>query len=226
MYKIKAVIFDMDGVLIDSEPFWQAAEMAVFKGVGLHLTQEDCHKTMGLRIDQLVAYWAHQAPQLTFNRQQVIDDILDHVIQHIAEQGEAKPGVLHALEMISRAGLPIGLASSSPERLIQAILHRLGIRPYFTITHSAEHESHGKPHPAVYLSTAQRMGVLPPYCLAIEDSFNGLLAAKAATMKAIIIPDPSLQQDPRLAIADYKLDSLSELSALHLGITELAELTQ
>jgi sugar-phosphatase len=97
--------------------------------------------------------------------------------------------------------------------MVEAVLGKLGIRDRFLAVHSAEVERFGKPHPDVYIHAAEKLGVEPVHCLAIEDSFTGLLAAKAASMKALIVPDPALVGDPRLAIADHQLFSLSELDA-------------
>jgi mannitol-1-/sugar-/sorbitol-6-/2-deoxyglucose-6-phosphatase len=93
------------------------------------------------------------------------------------------------------------------------VLEKLHVSDCFTIVHSAEHEAYGKPHPAVFLTTAEQLGVRPDRCLVIEDSFNGLIAAKAAKMKTIVLPMASQWDETRFDIADIKLHSLSELTA-------------
>lgn len=208
---LTAVIFDMDGVLIDSEPFWQRAQIAVFAEVGHFHTEEDCNSTIGVRIDQLVAHWYRIRPWSGPSQEEVMQRILDQVIALILQEGQPKAGVLEALALMEARGLKIGLATSSPFAMVDAVLGKLGIRDRFLAVHSAEVERFGKPHPDVYIHAAEKLGVLPVQCLAIEDSFTGLLAAKAASMQALIVPDPALVGDPRLAIADHELGSLTEL---------------
>ncbi|PJG58383.1 hexitol phosphatase HxpB [Aeromonas cavernicola] len=214
---LTAVIFDMDGVLIDSEPFWQRAQMAVFAALGQPLSQADCESTIGVRIDQLVAHWYRQRPWHGPTPAEVVQQILDQVVALILSEGQAKAGVLETLALIEGRGLKIGLATSSPFAMVEAVLGKLGIRERFLAVHSAEVERFGKPHPDVYIHAAEKLGVLPVECLAIEDSFTGLLAAKAASMQALIVPDPALVGDPRLAIADHQLRSLTELDAAMLA---------
>ncbi|MGL5038930.1 MAG: hexitol phosphatase HxpB [Aeromonas sp.] len=214
---LAAVIFDMDGVLIDSEPFWQQAQIAVFSALGHPHTAADCESTIGVRIDQLVAHWYRLRPWNGSNEAEVVQQILDKVNALILSEGQAKAGVLAALDLIDAQGLKIGLATSSPFAMVEAVLGKLGIRDRFMAVHSAEVERFGKPHPDVYIHAAQKLGIDPIYCLAIEDSFTGLLAAKAASMPALIVPDPALVGDPRLAIANYQLSSLTELDAQTLA---------
>ncbi len=209
---IKAVIFDMDGVLIDSEPFWQESEIDAFERVGLRLTQEMCLATMGLRIDEVVAYWHRRHPWADYRPGEMEARIIDGVVERILTRGEAKEGVEPALAFFRERELKIALASSSAYRLIRAVLDRFQLAAEFDCVHSAEEEEYGKPHPGVYLTTARKLGVSPVECLAIEDSFNGVLAAKAARMKCVAIPDATMRHDPRFVIADVILGSLAEVN--------------
>lgn len=213
----KAVIFDMDGVLIDSEPFWQQAQIEVLKDLGIDITPKECEETMGLRIDALVAHWYAKYRWEGPGIEETASTIVGRVASNVMLSGVAKEGVRDALKVVSDQGFAIGLATSSPMELVHAVLARLEISHYFSICHSAEFEEYGKPHPAVYLQTAVQMGVHPKECIAIEDSFNGLLAAKAATMKAIVIPEQIHAANPRFSIADICLSSLKELTTDHLG---------
>jgi mannitol-1-/sugar-/sorbitol-6-/2-deoxyglucose-6-phosphatase len=209
---ISAIIFDMDGVLIDSEPFWQESEIDVFGRAGLALTREMCLQTMGLRVDEVVEYWRRRrtfddAPAGTLE-----DAIIGGVVERILSKGEAREGAAHALDFFRRRGLRVALASSSAYRLIGAVTERLGLAGWFEVVYSAEEEEYGKPHPGVYLTTARRLEVAPVDCLAIEDSFNGVLAAKAARMKCVVVPEPVQRHDPRFSIADVLLDSLADVN--------------
>ncbi|HEX3127549.1 MAG TPA: hexitol phosphatase HxpB [Thermoanaerobaculia bacterium] len=205
-----AVIFDMDGVLIDSEPLWHEAEIAAFAEVGFRLTPEDCLRTTGLRVDETVAYWCEREPGLSRHRDLLVASILDRLVDLVARRGMIKPGVEGALDRVQSRGLRLALASSSPYRVIQAVLEAFGLDA-FEVVHSAEEEKRGKPDPAVYLTTARKLGVAPEPCLAIEDSPNGLLSAKAAGMRCIVVPEPALRADPRLAAADALAESLEEV---------------
>jgi sugar-phosphatase len=206
---ITAVIFDMDGVLVDSEPLWQEAEIEVFAGVGVELTAERCQETMGLRIDEAVDHWWVRHPWPGPSPIEVAEAIVARVTELIAERAEPLPGVHEAIAAARRVG-PIALASSSPRRLIDAVLARFDLD--FDVVHSAEDEAFGKPHPAIYLTTADRLGVAPTRCLAVEDSVNGVVAAKAARMACVAIPEPSLRGDRRFGVADAVLDSLAALA--------------
>ncbi|WP_028111541.1 hexitol phosphatase HxpB [Ferrimonas kyonanensis] len=212
---IKAVIFDMDGVLVDSEPFWQQAEMAVFPKYGVPITLADTLKTQGLRIDHVVQYWYSRHPWDNASVKQVEAEILDAMVAVIRAQGQPMAGVIPALTQLRQAGLPLAVATSSPAILMDATLDKLGIRDYFQATCSAEQLPLGKPHPQVYLDAAAAIGVAATDCLAIEDSFNGLLSAKAARMQVLAIPDRDHRNDPRYVIADQRLGSLNEFDLSH-----------
>ena len=209
---IEAVIFDMDGVLIDSEPFWQESEVDAFGRVGLALTREMCMETMGLRVDEVVDYWRRRRAFDECPSPELEDAIIGGVAERILSKGEAKEGVAYALEFFRERGVRVALASSSASRLIHAVTERFGLADKFECVYSAEEEEYGKPHPGVYLTTARRLGVAPAECLAVEDSFNGVLAAKAARMKCAAIPEPAQRHDPRFAIADVVLDSLADIN--------------
>src|SRR5215210_6732438 len=209
---LRAVIFDMDGVLIDSEPFWQESEMEVFGRAGLALTREMCLQTMGLRVDEVVGYWRSKRAFDDAPAGALEDAIVGGVVGRILSKGEAKEGAARALDFFRARGLRVALASSSAYRLIGAVTERLGLAGEFEVAYSAEEEEYGKPHPGVYLTTARRLGVAPAECVAIEDSFNGVLAAKSARMKCVAVPEPAQRHDPRFAIADAVLDSLADLN--------------
>ena len=216
---IEAVIFDMDGVLIDSEPLWRKAEIKVFRKVGIHLTEEHCLETLGLRTDELVQYWHQKHPWKNLSLQEVAADIEQTVKELILSEGRPMNGYLEALRFFKQKGYKTGLASSSTMELITTVLTKLEITGMFDVVHSAEHEKFGKPHPGVYLSTAAKLGVKPENCLAIEDSLNGLKSAKAAGMKTLVMPAPENRDNPQFRLADRLINSLEEIQ--HQLITEL-----
>jgi sugar-phosphatase len=207
---LKAAIFDLDGLLIDSEPHWAVAEMEVLAEVGLVLTPAMCARTVGLRIDEVVAYWYARAPWTGPTPAEVTARIVARVIERLRTTGEAKAGARRAVELARRRGVAVGLASSSPMALIRAAVTRLGLDGAFDALESAEDEPFGKPHPAVYLAAAARLDVAPTACVALEDSLNGLIAAKAARMRCVLVPEHGAA-DPRFALADRVLASLEQL---------------
>jgi mannitol-1-/sugar-/sorbitol-6-/2-deoxyglucose-6-phosphatase len=206
-----ALIFDMDGVLIDSEPLWHEAEIDAFGAVGLRLTPEDCLLTTGLRVDATVGFWCARHPELGPVRAELVASILDRLVELVRRRGCLKVGVEEALGFARGNGLRVAIASSSPYRVIRTVLDVFGLGPVFEVVHSAEEEERGKPDPAVYLTTARKLGLEPGRCAAVEDSPNGLLSAKAAGMKCIAVPEPALRDDPRFALADAVVDGLGDL---------------
>lgn len=212
-HKLSAVIFDMDGVLIDSEPSWQVAELTVFSQLGLAITREDTLQTTGLRIDQVVEFWYQRQPWDNYDNRVTANAIIDQVTTDILTNGQAMNGVIEALEACKKRGLKIGLATSSSSPLIDAVMQKLDIRAFFDAIASAESLTFGKPHPEVYLNCAKALNVAPTNCMAIEDSFNGLIAARAANMHTVVIPASHEAQQPKWAAAHHQLSDLTELDA-------------
>jgi HAD superfamily hydrolase (TIGR01509 family) len=209
---IKTVIFDMDGVLIDSEPLWKIAEKKAFAKAGIILTTEMCNLTMGYRVNEVVDYWYERFPWTGKEKREVEEDIVEILIQEIRTNGKEMAGVGETLKNLKKNNFRLALASSSATKIIDVVIDQLGIRHFFEVVQSAEKEEFGKPHPAVFLSAAKKLHVHPTHCLVIEDSVNGVIAAKAARMKVIAIPDKELIGDKRFAIADCVLNSLNDLN--------------
>jgi len=208
---LRAAIYDLDGLLIDSERAWERAETEVLVSVGVPLTPERCHETTGLRLDEAVAYWAARHPWTVVSHEEVVRRILERVLSLLAERAPLKPGVRESLAVVRRAGLRVALASSSPLPLIEGALDRVGLRSEFEQVVSAEGERFGKPHPGVYLTTAAQLGVAPGSCVALEDSVNGVLAATSAGMRCIAVPERWPVLDPRFSRADAVIRSLAEV---------------
>jgi len=210
---IKAVIFDMDGLLIDSEPLWQEAEIATFRSVGISLDRTLCLETTGMRTDEMVAYWHRRYPWETPTKKEIEHSIIDSIVKMVGVRGNPKEGVEQVMEFVKLQALKPALASSSPYPIIEAVVDKFNLREKFDVIYSAEEEEFGKPHPGVYITTARKLQLLPEECLAIEDSVNGVLSAKAAKMKCIAVPEGAARNDRRFAIADIVLDSLADLDA-------------
>jgi sugar-phosphatase len=205
----QAVIFDMDGVLIDSEPLWKIAMQETFDEVGCPLTKKDFQKTVGLRIDEVIEFWYNEVGWEKYSAKEVEDKIVQRMVQLIGKNGDPLPGVLDTLAFLREKGLKIGLATSSYTILIDAVLEALSIHNKFDETHSAEDEEFGKPHPSVYLTVAKRLSVDPLKCLVIEDSLNGIISGKAARMKVVCIPEKTHHPEPKLTLADWQFEDMS-----------------
>lgn len=158
----RAAVFDMDGLLIDSEPFWWEAEQAVFAEVGVRLTDADCVQTMGLRVDEVVAHWAARRSWQGVPLERVAERIVQRVIEFVRTRGKEMAGAGRALSLCEGLGLRLGLASSSSPEIIYAGLDRLGFAGRFEVVRSAAHEARGKPHPDVYLSACAGLGIPRP----------------------------------------------------------------
>jgi beta-phosphoglucomutase-like phosphatase (HAD superfamily) len=216
---VEAVVLDMDGLLIDTEPVWRAAQAAVFAGIGIALRESDLLDSTGQPVEELIPVWRQRAPdddgiaQLTgagLTDAEVADLIVDRVIAHVKAEGQPMPGVTAAIALFERYGLRLAIASSSPLRLIDAVCDRLGLAR-ITVRCSAMQEVRGKPAPDVYLTAARRLGVAAAACLALEDSPNGIASARSAGMRCVAVPDPLLADDPRYREADLVLGSLTGL---------------
>ncbi|MBN3137232.1 hexitol phosphatase HxpB [Pectobacterium punjabense] len=214
---IRAAIFDMDGLLIDSEPLWDKAELEVIASLGIDISlRESMKDTLGLRIDMVVELWYQRSPWAAPGRDEVVRRIIDRAIELVAEQRPLLPGVEHALQLCRRLDLKIGLASASPLHMQRQVLRMFNLDHYFDVLMSAETLPYSKPHPEVYLNAAHGLGVSPAQCVTLEDSVNGMIATKAARMRSIVIPQTEFRADARWVLADYKLDSLNQLTAEHL----------
>ena len=211
-FMIKAVIFDMDGTLIDTEPYWRQVEIEVANSVGIPLTTEMAYATIGMTMQSITDFWAKSFPDVKFNRNEVIDRIYAKVIDFVRKGGEPMPGVMDTIDICLSAGLKIAIASSSRPVLIKTVIDKLGLNDKISIYCSATDEKHGKPAPDVYLTTSSKLGVKPSECLAFEDSPAGVESAKSAGMKCIVIPEPSMFDNPRFGIADLKLRSMTEFN--------------
>ncbi len=214
--KLNTVIFDMDGLLIDSEPLWKEAADELLLNYEKQLTAKQYSITTGLRTKEFLQHW------FTFFNipaDNIITDekvLVDKVIRLVEQKGKAMPGLEHIFKCFTDRNYKIGLASSSPIELIDVVTGILGIRPHLHTITSASHLPFGKPHPEVYLNCAEQLHSSPQTCLCFEDSFNGLIAVKAAKMKCVIVPEPHQYKDPKWAAADIKISTLNYFNELIL----------
>jgi HAD superfamily hydrolase (TIGR01509 family) len=207
---IQAIIFDMDGLLIDSEPLWRRAIRAAYKTVGLELTDEQMYLNRGMRTNEVVAYWYSKYPWEGPSQKDIEALIVDRLIDLVKKEGQLKPGVHHALEICGQAKLPLAIASSSSNEIINTVVDTLKIRDFFKHIYSAEHEPLGKPHPGVFITTAGLLGVSTHDIVVFEDAPSGVLAAKAAKMYCIAVPEADTKNHPFIQTADIVIDSLEQ----------------
>jgi mannitol-1-/sugar-/sorbitol-6-/2-deoxyglucose-6-phosphatase len=214
---VTTVIFDMDGLLIDSEPYWEEAGKETLAQLGVTLTPEQYHITTGLRTSEWINYWFHHFNISQTHAANAEAVIVKKAIDKIALKGTVMPGVDHIFNYFIKRQYKIGLASSSPMGLIDVVVDKLQIRPYLHTITSAEHLPFGKPHPQVFIDCATALNSNPQACLVFEDSFNGMIAAKAAKMKCVVVPHPASFNHPRWGAADLKLSSLANFNDLLLN---------
>ena len=208
-----SVIFDMDGLLIDSEPLWQEAGQEVLSIYNIQLTDEQYHSSTGLRTPEWIDYWFsyHQIDKL--KAPEAIEHIEETALQKIRDSGRIMPGVEYIIDFFRQRDFRIGIASSSPMRLINVVVDKLNIRSYLHAIISAESLAYGKPHPQVFINCAEELSVPPNQCIVFEDSFNGLIAAKAAKMKCVVVPHHSVYNSLRWSAADLTINSLTNFNA-------------
>jgi len=216
--KKSAVIFDIDGLLINSEPLWNKAANEIFRQYGIQLTEDQYHLTTGLRSKEFVAHWMHEfkVPASEFERAE--KKIIDLALDLIDKEATLMPGVEHIFEFFLQRDFKMGLATSSPSLLIEWIKDKLGIRSYIQSSCSAQQLVHAKPHPQVYLECAAGLHTSPLACICFEDSFYGMIAAKAARMTCVVVPHADQIKSDKWGAADLKLSSLQNFGALHFNM--------
>lgn len=209
---INTVLFDMDGLLLDTESLWGLSMWAVADKHRIIIAPDRFAETTGLRIHEVTEHWARHYPWEGADAHAVAEEILDDIIERAKKHGRVMPDVERLLAELEDAGVRIGLASSSPTRMIEALVRHFGLWDRFRAVTSAEEVEWGKPHPAVFLKCAKELGAKPYECLVLEDSVNGCIAGKAALMKVVAVVEERNWADPRFAIADTKIRSLEDLT--------------
>ncbi len=207
---IKAVIFDMDGVMIDSEPLWEKTERIL-------LARRDIEYSPTYR-DQIVGLNQNDSGRLlinTFELEETVEDIISERVEILTaiyeEELEVVLDLIPLLDNLRDSKFKLAVASSSPLRVINFVLDMFSLQEYFPVVVSGECTENGKPHPDIYLHTASRLEVKPTECAAIEDSINGVKSAKAAGMYCIAVPDKRLSQ-MEFQNADIIVPNLNSIS--------------
>jgi mannitol-1-/sugar-/sorbitol-6-/2-deoxyglucose-6-phosphatase len=209
---IRAIIFDMDGLLIDSEPLWSKATKAAYKTIDIKITDQDMVDIRGRRLPESIEYLYKKYAIKGFPKKDMASLIREDMITFIKKEGTLLPGVHHVFEICQKAGLPMAIASSSDGVIIDTVVDTQNLRHFFKHIYSAQYEKYGKPHPGVFIATADLLGVSPTDILVFEDAPLGVLAAKAAKMHCIAVPDSEITDHPFFHVADIVLDSLEDFT--------------
>jgi sugar-phosphatase len=213
---IKAAIFDMDGLLIDSEPLWLKVNREVYKSLGVEITPEIRLNMIGRptleNAENLYRRYRWQGP----SPRQVEARLRKEMVKLIGQGIALMPGADRTLQICKKAGLPVAIASSSTVDIIDTVVDALEIREHFDHIYSAQFEPYGKPHPGVFLKVSEHLKVSPHDCLVFEDSPAGVLAAKAARMVCVAVPEPTSRGNKFINTADLILDSLEKFDAATL----------
>ena len=208
---IRAVIFDLDGVLIESEETWSRVRGAVVARYGGHWTEQDQRNVMGDNSRQWSAY-IKRTWNVPLSEQKIFREVLDTMVASYMQQLALLPGATEAVARL-RAGYLLAVASSSPRELIDVALRVAGLAGAFQAIVSSDEVTHGKPAPDVYLRAAELLGVPAHDCVAVEDSTNGIRAAVAAGMATVAIPNRAFPPaDEALALARAVLPGLDALT--------------
>lgn len=195
----KAVIFDMDGVLIDSEHLWQKAEFEIFSSLGVIVTDDLAAITKTMTTKEVTEFWKSRFSWEDISLQQVEELVISRVIELIKNENCEIKGIRNFIKKIKDQGYKIGLATNSPYKIIPFVLEKLKLTQYFDAISSSDFEINGKPDPSVYLTTCAKLDVNPMHCVAVEDSYSGMLAAKRAGMTIVAFTNGNNNTDLRIA---------------------------
>jgi HAD superfamily hydrolase (TIGR01509 family) len=215
---IEAVVFDLDGVLIDSEPVWERVRRQVVAEHGGHWDPDTQDRLMGMSTGEWSRYLSEDL-DVSLTPEEVAATVISAMANAYREHLPLLPGAVEAVTRMS-SRWPLGLASSSPRSLIETVLEAAALRSSFAVTVSTEEVKHGKPAPDAYLAAAERLGIRPQACAAVEDSSNGLRSAAAAGYQVIAVPQPKYPPAPdaltgtRLVLPDLTALTTSAVSAL------------
>lgn len=217
---LTTVIFDMDGLLIDSEPLWKEAAQEIFRQYNIVLNDAQYLSTTGLRTREFVSWWfaKHKINAMEYSIAE--EKILKSVMQKVQERGKVMPGVKYIFDFFREQNFKIGIASSSSMPLINLVVEMLGLKNSLHAIASAETLMNGKPHPQVYLNCASALESKPTECICFEDSFNGMIAVLAARMQCVVVPSYHQYKEERWSAANLKLSSLQNFNQLHLNLLE------
>lgn len=208
--KCRALLFDFDGLLVNSEEIWEVVEREIIRNHGGEYDPDIIHKYIGTGLlvwsEAIVReYQFPIAPEL------FLEELLSMIIPALAEHAQPMPGAVATITTAKAMGVPIAIASSSPRMLVEPVVRKLGWDVAIPVRCTGDEVAHAKPAPDVYLLAAERLGVAPSDCLVLEDSVNGARAATAAGMHCIAVPNPAYSDAHFEGITVAVIPSLTEL---------------
>ena len=214
---VEAVVFDLDGVIVDSEQVWDDVREAYVRATGGTYTDHSARDMMGMSSLEWSRYMA-ESLGVPGTPEEINAAIVERMLERYGEAPPLLPGAVDAVRRIG-ARVPLAIASSSNRELIDVVVRASGLAGDFVATVSSEEVPRGKPSPDVYLEAARRLGAVAARCGAVEDSHNGIRSAKAAGMRVVAVPNPHYPPDDEaLALADAVVPSIAELQVEHFAV--------
>lgn len=206
-------LFDMDGLLLDTEPLWGVAMQTVCNHYQLPLDHKIFKYTTGLRIDEVTAFWKEHLNWPTeLNSDTLAHEIVDEIISLAIKQAEVLPGILTLLETMKEESISTAVVTSSPNRMLHTLMQYFQLEDYFNAFFSAQDVTYGKPHPDVYLKALHHFQTSPYEAIAFEDSVNGMIAARSAKIQTVVVPEAAKFDDKAFGLAEVKVRSMEEIN--------------
>jgi HAD superfamily hydrolase (TIGR01509 family) len=206
--RFKAVVFDMDGLLLDTETLWHRSEVEMFRRHGAEFTWEDKMAVIGTSFDHTAAYFAKRLGRPAEDGAALVEEMTALMHDEVRRQVDARPGARELVERLRAVPVPLGLASNSPRFLVDDALRTAGLSDAFDAIVTSDDVQNAKPAPDIYLLACERLGVAPVDAMAIEDSGSGVAAAKAAGLYTVAVPQYA---ETDVSAADRVVDSLERL---------------